>query len=66
VLIVVALIVIVNLSQKRKNQMAKCSTCGHKIQTGCDWRQGRCPHRKATHLGITQFFSKLIRKIIGK
>ena len=25
--------------------MSKCNTCGEEIKLGCDWRQGRCPHR---------------------
>ena len=24
----------------------KCNYCGKKIEENCDWRQGRCPHRK--------------------
>jgi len=24
----------------------KCETCGEEIHAGCDWRQGRCPHRR--------------------
>ncbi len=23
----------------------KCETCGKTIEIGCDWQQGRCPHR---------------------
>jgi hypothetical protein len=28
--------------------MSKCNTCGEELKEGgygCDWRQGRCPHR---------------------
>jgi hypothetical protein len=28
--------------------MEKCNTCGEDLKkngVGCDWRQGRCPHR---------------------
>lgn len=24
----------------------KCETCKNEITPDCDWRQGRCPHRK--------------------
>jgi len=24
----------------------KCETCGDEIHQDCDYRQGRCPHRK--------------------
>ena len=26
--------------------MTKCDTCGHQIHEGCDFNQGRCPHRR--------------------
>ena len=26
--------------------MNKCETCNHKIHEGCNYNQGRCPHRK--------------------
>ena len=25
----------------------KCKTCGETIKPDCDYRQGRCPHRKS-------------------
>jgi hypothetical protein len=25
----------------------KCNTCGETIKPDCDYRQGRCPHRRA-------------------
>lgn len=25
----------------------KCDACGEEIHPGCDWQQGRCPHRSA-------------------
>jgi hypothetical protein len=31
--------------------MIKCNSCGEKIKEngiGCDWQQGRCPHRPST------------------
>lgn len=45
--------------------MAKCKTCQEQIREACDWRQGRCPHRQVTDLGLKLFFIKLIRKMIG-
>jgi hypothetical protein len=24
----------------------KCDTCGHTIHPGCNFNQGRCPHRR--------------------
>ena len=24
----------------------KCTTCNKEVTENCDWRQGRCPHRK--------------------
>jgi len=24
----------------------KCNYCGEDIEPNCDWRQGRCPHRR--------------------
>ena len=26
----------------------KCNYCGDDVKIGCDWRQGRCPHRPVT------------------
>lgn len=25
----------------------KCETCGDEVRQDCDYRQGRCPHRKS-------------------
>jgi hypothetical protein len=31
----------------------KCSTCYEPIKPDCDWRQGRCPHRRPMIEDIT-------------
>ena len=50
----------------------KCNFCGENVKDngiGCDWRQGRCPHRNPMlnnyhfrYLNLINFFKGLFRR----
>lgn len=31
-------------SDGNTQEVARCTTCGMRIQSNCDYQQGRCPH----------------------
>jgi hypothetical protein len=46
-----------------------CDICGNEIQSDCDWRQGRCPHRTPMltnyhfrFYNLVQFFKGLFKR----
>jgi hypothetical protein len=46
----------------------KCDTCGEDLKdsgVGCDWRQGRCPHRQPMLTDYHYRYYKLLQTIKG-
>jgi len=47
----------------------KCDACGEEVKLGCNWRQGRCPHRQPMltdyhfrFLNLVDFFKGLFKR----
>lgn len=41
-------------------KLTRCSICREIPRTDCDWRQGRCPHRKPSvvEIAVRNFFNR--------
>jgi hypothetical protein len=49
-------------SDRNTQEVTRCTTCGMRIQTNCDYQQGRCPHNPSLLEVImsTQYYQRFL------